>query len=249
MFDFNLQLFADEEVESGGYEGEEEVEEKKDLEEIEEEDLDGDEDELEDDLDDDLDDEDNPSLDKKTKAIIKHKKEAKALKKQLEEAQERLQDIELQKEEAKRVNELTKSGKSEDDAIKTAKGESEVKKLRIRLTAMELDKLEDKHPGISRYSKELSEAKQKLPEFSYEQLYLANYSKQNEFDRKTKLEQEMVYKNRQARDKSLEGSNTKAAKSVKLSTRDERTYQYLKKSKPNLTRKQYKTLLESNSLE
>ena len=85
MFDFNLQLFADEEVESGGYEGEEEVEEKKDLEEIEEEDLDGDEDELEDDLDDDLDDEDNPSLDKKTKAIIKHKKEAKALKKQLED--------------------------------------------------------------------------------------------------------------------------------------------------------------------
>lgn len=246
----NLQLFSDEEMEDGGYEGEEEL--IDDPENLDLEDLDQD-DELDDDLEDedeDLeDDETNPSLDKKTKAIIRHKKEAKAYKEQLQAVQEQLQNIELEKEESKRIKELEKGGVSTDEATKTAKDESEMKKLRIKLTAMELDRLEDKYPGISRYSKELSEAKQKLPEFSYEQLYLANYSKQNEFDRRTKLEQEMVYKNKKARDKSLDRSNPRTKKTVKLSKEDERTYQYLRNSKPNLTRKQYKALMDSDTLE
>lgn len=244
----NLQLFSDEEMESGDYEGEEEiVDDPEDLD-LEDEDQ---EDDLGDDLDeeDELDDDANSSLDKKTKAIIRHKKEAKAYKEQLQEAQEQLQNIELEKEEAKRIKELEKGGVSTDEATKTAKDESEMKKLRIRLTAMELDRLEDKYPGINRYSKELSEAKQKLPEFSYEQLYLANYSKQNEFDRRTKLEQEMVYKNKKARDKSLDRSNPRTNKTVKLSKEDERTYQYLRNSKPTLTRKQYKALMDSDTLE
>lgn len=246
----NLQLFSDEEMEAGGYEGVEEfIEDPEDLD-LEDEDLE--EDELDDDLEEyeeELDEETNPSLDKKTKAIIKHKKEAKAYKEQLQAVQEQLQNIELEKEEAKRIKELEKGGVSTDEATKTAKDESEMKKLRIRLTSMELDRLEDKYPGISRYSKELSESKQQLPEFSYEQLYLANYSKQNEFDRKTKLEQEMVYKNKKARDKSLDRSNPRTKKTTKLSKEDERTYQYLRNSKPTLTRKQYKALMDSDTLE
>lgn len=248
----NLQLFAEEEVESGGYEGEEEfIDELDDFDledaELEDDELDDDLGEDEEELDDD--EETNPSLDKKTKAIIKHKKEAKAYKEQLQAVQEQLQNIELEKEEAKRIKELEKGGATTDEATKTAKDESEMKKLRIRLTAMELDRLEDKYPGISRYSKELSESKQQLPEFSYEQLYLANYSKQNEFDRRTKLEQEMVYKNKKARDKSLDRSNPRTKKTTKLSKEDERTYQYLRNSKPTLTRKQYKALMDSDTLE
>ena len=124
---------------------------------------------------------------------------------------------------------------SADDAAKTAKSESEVKKLRLKLTNMELERLEDKYPGISMYARELSEDKAKLPEFSYEQLYLANYSKQSEFDRKTKLEQEILYKNKAAKSKSLDSSNAKQKKSTKLSKEDERVYKYLKKSRPNQT--------------
>lgn len=246
----NLQLFADsedgEELESGGYAGE--PDEDLEDEELDDEELDKetDEEELEDD---DLEDDDNPVLDKKTKAIIKHKREAKELRKQLQEVQEQLQNNELEKEEAKRINELTKTGMSADDAAKTAKSESEVKKLRLKITNMELERLEDKYPGISMYTRELSDDKTKLPEFSYEQLYLANYSKQSEFDRKTKLEQEILYKNKAAKSKSLDSSNAKQKKSAKLSKEDERVFKYLKQSRPNLTRKEYLEILKSDTLD
>ena len=250
----NLQLFSDDEMlESGGYQGEgedPEVEEAKNQS-LTDNDL---EDDMEEGLDDDLDleeeDEDDGSgLDKKTKAIIKHKREAKSYRDQAQALQDKLDSIEFEKKEAQRVNELTKTGVSNEEAVKTAKDEIEVEKLRSKLTAMELGQLEGKYPGITRYSRELSEAKQRLPEFSYEQLYLANYSKQNEFDRRTKLEQEIAYLNRQAQGRSLEGANPRTKKTTQLSNADERTYNFMKKSMPGLTRKRFKELSQNETLE
>lgn len=238
----NLQLFA-ETIESEGYLGD--LEQPEDIvvdEETEEEILDEeivDEEEVE--------DEENPSLDKKTKAIIKHKKEAQALKIQLQEMQEKLEARELEDEQTTRIQELTKAGISPEEATKTAKSESEVKSLRLKVTRMELNRLENKYPGISSYSQELLNDKAKLPEYSFEQLYLANYSKQSEYDRRTKLEQEIAYKNRTAR--SLDQSDAKPAEVIKLSPSDEKTYQYLKRSRPSMTRKQYQSLMDTQSLE
>lgn len=243
----NLQLFAIEDIEDefeleslGGPEEEEEHEEDF----LEDED---DSEEVEDDIEEE--DDDNPSLDKKTKAIIRHKKENQALKKQLQELQDKMQEDELKSETDSRIIELTRQGKTSTEATRIATDEAEVKKLRLIVTNMEVSQLEAKYPGISNYSKQLAESKAKLPEFSYEQLYLANYYKQNNFDAKTKLEQEIAYRNRDASNKSLTGSNTKQTKATTLSVADERVYQYLKKSRPGLTRKQFLSTLTTGEMD
>ena len=248
----NLQLFAAEdeledmeELEGGGYVGEEEEDFEEETEdETGNEDLDDEED-----LEEDPEDEDNPTLDKKTKSIIKHKKEKKELKRQLQEAQEKLLEVELEKEQSTRVLELTESGMSSTEATKKAESEIEVKRLRNKIATMELEKLEDKYPGISSYSQDLAEAKAKMPEFSYEQLYLANHSKQTEFDRKTKLEQEILHKNKKSKAKSLEDGPTNKTKSTKLSSSDERIYKFLLKTRPQLTRKQYLDLKKDQEMD
>ena len=243
----NLQMFAIEDIEDieieslGGPDEEEEYTEDFVDEEDDSEDVD--------DVEEPEGEEDNPSLDKKTKSIIRHKKENQALKKQLQELQEKMQTEELASETNARIIELTKEGKTSTEATKIATDESELKKLRLTIANMELSQLETKYPGISNYSKQLSESKARMPEFSYEQLYLANYSKQNNFDMKTKLEQEIAYKNRNAADKSLSGSNTKQTKATTLSQADERVYQYLKKSKPSLTRKQFLQTLNTGEMD
>lgn len=244
----NLQLFAaadddEEELISGSVpdDDEEEIEDPEQDEDQEEQD--------EDDIEIDDEDEVDEPLDKKTKSIIKHKKEAKELKKQLQEANEKLLQVEIDKERATRISELTKTGISSTEATKIAGNESEVKQLRLKLTTMELEKLEDKIPGIAAYSRQLSEDKAKTPEFSYEQLYLAKYSKQNAYDQKTKIEQELLYKNKSSKSKSLESGSTKTVKPTKLSSDDERVYNYLKGQNKTLTRKQYKALLESDEME
>lgn len=245
----NLQLFAaadDEEEEEilesgGGPDDEDDVDDPEEVDEDQEE-------EVDEDIEIDDDEVDEP-LDKKTKSIIKHKKEAKELKKQLQEANEKLLQVEIDKERATRISELTKTGISSTEATKIASNESEVKQLRLKLTTMELEKLEDKFPGIAAYGRQLSEDKAKTPEFSYEQLYLAKYSKLNAYDQKTKLEQELLYKNKSSKSKSLESGSTKTVKPTKLSSEDERVYNYLKGQNKTLTRKQYKALLESDEME
>ena len=235
----NLQLFSEEEEEEFFLDDEEEQEEKEEEKEEEQEEQEEQEEELEDD----------EQVDKKTKAIIKHKKENKELKRQLQELQEKMEANELAKETSTRILELTKTGKTTAEATKIANDEIEVKKLRLQLAKFEIQGLETKYPGISLFARQLAEDKSKLPEFSYEQLYLAKYSKSNQYDEKTKLEQELLYKTKEARSKSLEGSNSKAAKTTKLSAEEERVYQRVKKYNPNMTRKQFKALAESNSLE
>lgn len=194
-------------------------------------------------------DDEDDNLDSKTRAIIKQKKENKRLKRELEEKQQRLDQIELEKETDKRVIELTKQGKDTEEATRIAKEEVEVRQLKLQLARMELSNLENKYPGISAYAKELIADKAKLPDFSYEQIYRAKYAKSSEYDTRTKLEQEIAYQQREARSKGLEGSNAKQTKQVTLSPKDERIYLSLKRNMPGLTRKRFKELSESESLE
>ena len=242
MLDINLQLFAEDdeiELESGGLESphDEEVDEVEFEEEVE--DLDEDEIDLEE-------DEEVEHLDKKTKAIIKHKKENKELRRRLKELEDAKEQAELEQEKSKRINELTREGKTPTEATRIAQDEAEVKALRLQLAKYDIEKLEDKYPGITLHTKQLVNDKSKLPEFTYEQLYLAKYSKTNKYDEKTRLEQELLYKSKTAKSKSLDSGNSKPPKTIKLSPADERTYQYMKQGKPSLTRKQYLDLLRGD---
>lgn len=244
MLDINLQLFAEDdeiELESGGLESphNEEVDEVEFEEEVE--DIDEDEIDLEDEP-----DEEGEHLDKKTKAIIKHKKENKELRKRLQELEDAKEQAELEREKSKRINELTREGKTPTEATRIAQDEVEVKELRLQLAKYDIEKLEDKYPGITLHTKQLVNDKSKLPEFTYEQLYLAKYSKTNKYDQKTRLEQELLYKNKAAKSKSLDSGNSKPPKTIKLSPADERTYLYMKQGKPSLTRKQYLDLLRGD---
>lgn len=240
MYKLNLQMFADEDeiIESEGYSGGEEDDEVIEVE------ID-DEEQLEDkDTDEDADGSGNEKQPKKVltkaeKAIIKYKQEAKDLRQKLQEREEADLDKELEVAEAKRVNELTKKGLSPEEAETKAKDESEMKKLRMKLTAMELDKLETKYAGISGYAKKLSEDKEKFPEFSYEQLYLANYSKDTSFDKKTQLEQELLHSKAKAKEKSLEDGVNKQRETIKMTQSDLRAYNYAKEQRPNLTKKKF----------
>lgn len=243
MLDINLQLFAEDdeiELESGGLESahDEEVDEVEFEEEVE--DLDKDEIDLEDEC------EEGEHLDKKTKAIIKHKKENKELRKRLQELEDAKEQAELEREKSNRINELTREGKTPTEATRIAQDEVEVKELRLQLAKYDIEKLEDKYPGITLHTKQLVNDKSKLPEFTYEQLYLAKYSKTNKYDQKTRLEQELLYKNKTAKSKSLDSGNSKPPKTIKLSPADERTYLYMKQGKPSLTRKQYLDLLRGD---
>lgn len=244
MLDINLQLFAEDdeiELESGGLESphNEEVDEVEFEEEVE--DIDEDEIDLEEES-----DEEGEHLDKKTKAIIKHKKENKELRKRLQELEDAKEQAELEREKSKRINELTREGKTPTEATRIAQDEVEVKELRLQLAKYDIEKLEDKYPGITLHTKQLVNDKSKLPEFTYEQLYLAKYSKTNKYDQKTRLEQELLYKNKAAKSKSLDSGNSKPPKTIKLSPADERTYLYMKQGKPSLTRKQYLDLLRGD---
>lgn len=241
MFNIDLQLFSDDDLEMEDVFDDEEVFEDEDLEEEIE-----DEEELDEEPEE---EEPREPQDKKTKAIIKQKKENKELKRKLQELEDQLQAKELEKETSERIIELTKSGKTTQEATKIAKDEVEVKKLRLQLARHEIDNLEASYPGINTFARELAEDKEKLPDFTYEQIYLAKYAKINKYDEKTRLEQELLYKNKEARKKSLSGSNARTSKPITLSKEDERIYQYLRKSNPKMTKKQFVSLLESETLE
>lgn len=241
MYKLNLQMFAEEDeelVDSGGYSGKEEEDDEEELA-IEEEETDDEEEvDIEEDEEDDV-EKPKKVLTKAEKAIIKYKQEAKDLRQQLQAREQADIDKELEIAEVKRVTELTKKGLSPEEAEVKAKDESEMKKLRLKLTQMELDKLSEKYAGIGSYAKQLSEDKEKFPDFSYEQLYLANYSKESEFDKKTRLEQELLHTKQKAKDKTLEDGTTKQKSTIKMNKSDIRAYNYAKEHRPNLTKKQF----------
>ena len=239
LFKLNLQMFAEEE-EDLVLEDEYPLDEEDEGEELQAEDTEELEEEPE---------EDGDEYDPKTRAIIRVKKERAELKRQNEELQKKLEEIEFEKQKSQRIIELTKTGVTPEEATKKATDEIELNQLRLQLAKMELSNLENKYPGISLYAKDLIQDKSKLPEFSYEQLYQAKYAKKSQYDEKTRLEQELAYMNKEAREKSLETSNAKSQKQVTLSQRDERIYRELKRNMPGLTRKRFKELNEMDSLE
>lgn len=244
MYKLNLQMFADEELleDEGLLSEHNEIEEELPFEPVE--------DELEEEEDyQDLDEGDEEDLDKKTRALIKYKKEAAKAKREKEELEERLEALELEKEKEKRVAELTRQGKDSTEANQIAEGEAEEKTFRLQLMKLELEKLESRYPGIRSYAKDLAKDKAKYPDFTLEQIYLARYSKRTNYDNRTQMEQELAYKNREARNKSLEPSNKKTPSQVKLTPEDERAFRYLKGTMPGLTRKRFKELQGSDSLE
>ena len=230
----NLQFFADEE----DFVLEDEFpmtdDEEVDYEEEETEDI-----EVED-LEEEGDSEEPEPLDKKTKAIIRYKKEVQELKKELEERDAAKEADELEKESIKRVAELQMSGYSEETAREMADKELEMKKLKTRVASMELASLEGSYPGISSYASQLVKDQENAPGFTLEQIYLAKYYKQNEYDRKTQIEQALMHKAKQNRASSLEPASPNKKASVKLSAEDERVYQYLKKTtNKSLTRERF----------
>lgn len=186
------------------------------------------------------DEEEYEPLDKKTKAIIKHKKENQELRRKLQEYEEKKQADELENENIRRVAELQGKGHSEETAKAMAGKELEQKKLRIKIASMELASLEGNYPGITSYASQIARDKESLPEFTYEQIYLAKYYKQSEYDRKTQMEQEILHKSKKNKAGSLDQSTPSKKSAVKLSQADERVYQYLKKTKmKDLTRERF----------
>ena len=196
-----------------------------------------------------IEEEETDDLDSKTRAIIKHKKEAKELRRQNEELQKKLEEIELEKQKSQRVVELTRQGKNPEEATKQATEEMEKQALRTQLTRLELQMLEQKHPGITNYAQELMSDKSKLPDFTLEQIYLAKYASKSKFDEKTRTEQQLAYAMKEANDKALEPSNAKATKQVSLTREQEKAFLYLKKYSPHMTRKQFLELENQEILE
>ena len=235
MYELNLQLFSDD--------LEDEILEDEFIDDGEElEDAPVEEPEI-------IEEEETDDLDSKTRAIIKHKKEAKELRRQNEELQKKLEEIELEKQKSQRVVELTRQGKNPEEATKQATEEMEKQALRSQLTRMELQILEQKHPGISNYAQELITDKAKLPEFTLEQIYLAKYASKSKFDEKTRTEQQLAYAMKEASDKALEPSNAKSTKQVSLTREQEKAFLYLKKYMPHITRKQFLELENQEILE
>lgn len=234
----NLQLFA-EDMEDDDLLIEDDTADIEDEEVIEDEELE----ELEDE---ELEDEEGPEIDKKTKAIIRYKKEAQEYKKRLQELEEQAEQAELEKKNNKRVEELQRKGHSLDDAKSIAGKEMEHEKLKSKIAYMELEKLETKYPGITRYSRQLAQDKEALADFSYEQIYLAKYYKQSGYDTKTQMEQELIHKAKKNKQASLEPSNAKTRQAIKLSVEDERVYRIMKQTNPKLTKKRFLELTMEN---
>ena len=229
-----LQLFAEddeqEELTDEIVEDEEEIQEEEQVEEA-------------------IEEEETEEMDSKTRAIIKHKKENASLKKQLAELQNKLLEQETEKQKNERILELTNEGKSVDEAKKLADKEYETLQIKHRLAVLEIERLEDKYPDITLHTNELIQDAGKLPDFTIEQIYLAKYKPKSQYDEKTRLEQEILYKTKEAREKSLEASTSTPTETVKLTASEEKAYNEIKKYMPTMTRKRFKELSMNDSLE
>jgi hypothetical protein len=230
----------------------------EDNEEDDADDKDGDDDDEDDDEDEDEGDEDDDadesSRDKKENAIIKYKRESKELAKenqQLREELDRQRNVNADKaraakEKARKSELMDKEGYSEEAASAVAKAEAEAQELRDTASNRKFRELEKKYPGISNYREAITELRAKAPELSEEEIFMAKFYKDGEFDRKTQAEQEMLYRSRKAKDKSgVTQGNRKTAK-VKLTPDDEAAYKILRKQNPSMTRKRFKKLSEED---
>jgi len=246
-----LQMFAEdddfEEVEDGDLPDtsednippdEEEETEDEEVEEVEE--VEDDEDELDDDED----------LDKKTKALIKYKKQAKEAQRKLEEMQEQQRLLELEKEEQKRIDDLKKTGVPEETAKQTAKTESKAKMMEAKLAKYEYAELEETYPSITNHRKDIEELREKYPDMTREEIYLAKFYKNASFEERRNIEAELSYKQRKAKNKGfIDGAKTKKEK-VRLTRSEEASYKEARKFNPKMTRaKFYKSLNEEEEID
>lgn len=215
----------------------------------------GDDEEVEDDVeedndeeidDDDDDGDDEEDLDKKTKALIKYKQEAKEAKRKLAEVEEQQRLRELEKEEDKRVDELKKDGLKEDIAKRTAKAETKAKMLEAKLANYEYAELKETYPSIDNHKKEIESLREKLPDMTREEIYLAKFYKNASFEERRKIEAELSYKQRQAKNKSLTTGTQKSKSNVKLTRSEEASYKELKKTFPKMTRERFLENLSSD---
>lgn len=193
--------------------------------------------------------EETEEMDSKTRAIIKHKKENAALKKQLAELQNKLLEEEENKQKQERIIELTNDGKTVDEAKALAEKEMETFQIKRRLATLEIERLEDKYPSITLYTNELIKDAAEYPQFTIEELYLAKYKPKSQYDEKTRLEQEIIYKTKEAKEKSLETSTNTKQEPVKLTPDEEKAYNEIKKYMPTMTKKRFKELSTNDSLE
>jgi len=175
--------------------------------------------------------EDEP-IDKKERAIIKYKKEAKAKEREAEELRNRL----LEHEKKDRMEELKAEGKTPQEALRTATEEIETKQLRYELDRAKIKDLESKYSGISLYTNEIIKLKEKFPEFSYEEIYKAKFSKGTDYDVKTKAE---AIARKTKSNASLEKATPKNKKGFSMPRELESSYEIWKKVNPNGTKKEY----------
>ena len=238
-----LQMFADdvEELEDGDLPATSDddiIENENDEDDIEE--VEGEDDFLEED----------DNLDKKTKALIRYKQEAKEAKKKLEELNEQLEGERLKDQESKRVDELKKTGVSEDIAKNTAKAEMQSKLYEAKLANYEYSDLKEIYPNITNHRKEIEELISKYPGMTREELYLAKFSKNANFEVRRNLEAELAYKKKISKDKSFVDGVVKDKANVKLTRSETIAFKEVKKFSPNMTKEQfYKSLNEEEEMD
>ena len=198
------------------------------------------------------DEESGEDKDPKDSAIIKNKREKKRYKKEAEEARRKYEELqaslqakEQAEQEETRKQEMIKEGYSQEDAAKLAKLQTERDQFKKQLDELRFRDLERRYPGISSYKDQIVELRDKLPEDSgmtESEIYLAKFAKNSQFDAKTQAEQEMLYKQKQGKEKSKVEGTPRTEDPVKLPEVDEKAYQLLKKQDPSWTRKKYKEL-------
>lgn len=230
----------EEDLEDEDYEGAGEIEDEEA--DLEDEDIDS--------LGDEEDPEDENNLDKKTKALIRYKKDYKKtqqenedLKRELEELRSRTKEQQLNKLKETKIDQLIAQGYSEAEATNRANLEVENMRLKEELAESKFRKLERQYPGISKYKDKILEYKTKFPELDMTEgeIFLAKFNK-SQFDYKTQAEQETLYKQRLARSKSgVDGRSgkTRAKSKVKMSREEARAYELLKETDPSITPEEF----------
>lgn len=235
---FDLQLFADdpdEDAKDGGYTGDDDDEDPED-------DSDnGDDHSDDDDSEDDLEEGDG---DKKTKAIIKYKKQAKEAAKRAEEAERKLLEKEKAESIDKEVAKLVNEGHSKENAVEIATLREENNRFKANSLNADIKVLNTEFPGADQFSEEIKKLKLgELSGFTIEEIFLAKFYKKMGHDLRTDAEQLALHNAAKAKAKGkVDGDAPSGGGVTKLSKSQENVYREVLKSHPTMTRKQFLAL-------
>lgn len=250
-FEFNLQLFAEEE------------EVLEDDEVLEHDEADDDPENLDDgenaeSLDDNIKDpdgsdgsEDPDELDAKTKAIIRAKKDAKEAKEKLAKIQKELDEQKQKKEKDRLIDKKIEEGYSEKEAKNIANLEFENKQLKQLVIDNKFAGLEAKYPLISNHKREILKLQKNLPGMTLDEIYLAKFFNGSSKDAEKLAQQRLLYSKNEAESKEIETGETTnmSNKNTKLSPSDERAYKILKETRPDMSRKKFQDMMQSDEIE